>query len=191
MSYAIISLGGKQYTVREGQRLLVDRLPHDEGKSFTPTVLLVGGDGETLLSPKDVTVTATVLGPALGEKIRIGKYRPKNGYKRHTGFRAKLTQIQIESIGAGTKRAAAKAKAEPAPKPEAAPAAKAEAPAAEERVKGMPTGYEDLTVAEIKAQSDSWNRPMLEAALEYEQAHAARKGAIAAIESALAEKEES
>jgi len=191
MSYAIISLGGKQYTVREGQRLLVDRLPHDEGKSFTPTVLLVGGDGETLLSPKDVTVTATVLGPALGEKIRIGKYRPKNGYKRHTGFRAKLTQIQIESIGAGTKRAAAKAKAEPAPKPEAAAAAKAEAPAAEERVKGMPTGYEDLTVAEIKAQSDSWNRPMLEAALEYEQAHAARKGAIAAIESALAEKEES
>jgi large subunit ribosomal protein L21 len=191
MSYAIISLGGKQYTVREGQRLLVDRLPHDEGKSFTPTVLLVGGDGETLLSPKDVTVTATVLGPALGEKIRIGKYRPKNGYKRHTGFRAKLTQIQIESIGAGTKRAAAKAKAEPAPKAEAAPAAKAETPAAEERVKGMPTGYEDLTVAEIKAQSDSWNRPMLEAALEYEQAHAARKGAIAAIESALAEKEES
>jgi len=191
MSFAIISLGGKQYTVREGQRLLVDRLPHDEGKSFTPTVLLVGGDGETLLSPKDVTVTATVLGPALGEKIRIGKYRPKNGYKRHTGFRAKLTQIQIESIGAGTKRAAAKAKAEPAPKAEAAPAAKAETPAAEERVKGMPTGYEDLTVAEIKAQSDSWNRPMLEAALEYEQAHAARKGAIAAIESALAEKEES
>ena len=55
----------------------------------------------------------------------------------------------------------------------------------------MPTGYEDLTVAEIKAQSDSWNRPMLEAALEYEQAHAARKGAIAAIESALAAKEES
>ena len=64
MSYAIISLGGKQYTVREGQRLLVDRLGHDEGKTFTPQVLLVGGDGETKLSPTDVTVTAKVLGPA-------------------------------------------------------------------------------------------------------------------------------
>ena len=57
-------------------------------------------------------------------------------------------------------------------------------------MKGMPAGYEDLTVAEIKAQSAEWNRPMLEAALEYEQANAARKGAIAALESALAEKED-
>jgi hypothetical protein len=56
-------------------------------------------------------------------------------------------------------------------------------------VKGMPSGYEDLTVAEIKQASSGWNRPMLEAALEYEQAHAQRKGAIAALESALADKD--
>ena len=188
MSYAIISLGGKQYTVREGQRLLVDRLAHDEGKTFTPQVLLVGGDGETKLSPTDVTVTAKVLGPALGTKIRIGKYRPKSGYRRHTGFRAKLTQIEIESIGGGKKSAAAKPKAAAEPK-----AAEPQVTAPEEtpdRVKGMPAGYEDLTVAEIKAQSAEWKRPMLEAALEYERANAARKGAIAALESALAEKED-
>jgi large subunit ribosomal protein L21 len=185
MSYAIISLGGKQYTVREGQRLLVDRLAHDEGKTFTPQVLLVGGDGETKLSPADVTVTAKVLGPALGAKIRIGKYRPKSGYRRHTGFRAKLTQIEIESIGGGKAKTAAKPKAE-ATAPAAPPAEEAGA----ERVKGMPAGYEELTVAEIKAQAGEWNRPMLEAALEYERANAARKGAVAAIESALAEKEE-
>ena len=53
----------------------------------------------------------------------------------------------------------------------------------------MPSGYEDLTVAEIKEAASGWNRPMLAAALEYEQAHAKRKGAIAAIESALSEKE--
>jgi large subunit ribosomal protein L21 len=182
MSYAIISLGGKQYTVREGQRLLVDRLAFDDGKTFTPDVLLVGGDGETKLSPTDVTVTAKVLGPALGEKIRIGKYRPKSGYRRHTGFRAKLTQIQIESIGSGKVKAAAKPKAEPAP---AAPEPVAEA----ERPKGMPAGYDELTVAQIKEAAGSWRRPQLEAALEYEQANAARKGAIAALESALAEKE--
>jgi large subunit ribosomal protein L21 len=186
MNYAIISLGGKQYTVREGQRLLVDRLPHDEGKTFTPDVLLVGGDGDTRLSPGDVIVTATVLGPALGEKIRIGKYRPKKGYKRHTGFRAKLTQIEIESIGGAKKRAAAKPKSEAAPAPP-----RAETAEAPERVKGMPAGYEQLTVADIKQQSPSWNRPMLEAALEYEREHAARKGALAALDSALAEKEDS
>ena len=66
---------------------------------------------------------------------------------------------------------------------------KAEAPAADDRVKGMPAGYEDLTVAAVKEQSAGWNRPMLEAALEYEQAHGKRKGAIAALEAALVEKE--
>jgi hypothetical protein len=45
-------------------------------------------------------------------------------------------------------------------------------------------------VAGIKEQSTDWNRPMLEAALEYEQAHGKRKGALAAIEAALAAKEE-
>ena len=37
MDYAIIRLGGKQYRVREGETLVVDRLKTDEGKSFSPT----------------------------------------------------------------------------------------------------------------------------------------------------------
>jgi large subunit ribosomal protein L21 len=200
-SYAIISVGGKQYRVREGERLLVDRLPHGEGKTFEPTVLLTGGgDAGPDLSPS-ATVTARVVADVKGEKIRIGKYRPKNGYKKHTGFRASLSQIEIESIGTGSRRAAAKPKAETAPAaeakpkaeaPKAAPAPKAEAAApAEERVKGMPSGYEELTIAQIKEQVEGWNRPMLEAALAYEQAHGNRKGAIAALESALAGKESS
>ena len=48
-----------------------------------------------------------------------------------------------------------------------------------------------MTVAQISEGAKSWNRPMLEAALAYEQENAQRKGAIAAIESALAAKEES
>ena len=99
MSYAIISLGGKQFGVQEGQRLLVDRLSTDEGKTFTPELLLLGGDGSTDLSPSGVTVTARVVRHVRGKKIRIGKYRPKTGYKRHNGFRASLSQIEIESIG--------------------------------------------------------------------------------------------
>ena len=55
----------------------------------------------------------------------------------------------------------------------------------------MPSGYEDMTVAQVsEGAKTTWNRPMLEAALEYEQAHAARKGAISALESALKAKED-
>jgi large subunit ribosomal protein L21 len=188
-TYAIISVGGKQYRVHEGEKLLVDRLKHGEGNTFQPTVLLIGGDGGTDLSPS-ATVTARVIADVKGDKIRIGKYRPKNGYKKHTGFRASLSQIEIESIG-GKKRAAAKTEPKTETKSEApAVAKKSEAAApAEDRVKGMPTGYEELTVAAIKEQATGWTRPMLEAALEYEQAHGKRKGALAAIESVLADKE--
>lgn len=108
MTYAIIKVAGKQYRVREGERLLVDRLATEEGKTFTPDVLLLGGDGETELAPKNATVTAKVVGHVLGQKIVIGKHKPKSGYKRRTGFRAKLTQIEIESIG--KKAASAKSK---------------------------------------------------------------------------------
>jgi large subunit ribosomal protein L21 len=185
-SYAIISVGGKQYRVTEGQRLTVDRLDVGAGNTFQPKVLLVGGDGKADLSPS-ATVTVRVVADVRGEKIRIGKYRPKNGYKKHTGFRASLSQIEIESIG-GAKKSAAK-KETAAPKEKAAPKAKAEAAPADDHVKGMPKGYEELTVAQIKEQSTDWNRPMLEAALEYERAHGKRKGALAALESALADKE--
>jgi large subunit ribosomal protein L21 len=183
MTYAIIKVAGKQYRVREGERLLVDRLREDEGATFAPTVLLVGGNGDAQLAPGDGIVTAKVLGDAKGPKIRIGKYKKRTGYKRHTGFRASLTQIEIESIGGGKPARAASKVRDEAPKDEALPAETAE------RVKGMPSGYEDMTIAQIKEASPSWNRPMLAAALEYEQAHANRKGAIAALEAALADKE--
>jgi large subunit ribosomal protein L21 len=170
MSYAIISLGGKQYRVREGERLLVDRLAVEEGKTFHPDVLMLGGDGTFELAPKSAQVTARVVGSPLGQKIRIGKYKPKSGYKRHTGFRAKLSQIEIESIGA-SKAGATK---EPAARKE--PAAKREAP------DKLPRGYADFTVVEISEKVGRWSPEQVEAALEYERAHAKRKGALAALE---------
>jgi large subunit ribosomal protein L21 len=195
MSYAIITVGGKQYRVREGERLLVDRLKTDEGKTFNPRVLLVGGDGKTDLTPS-TTVTARVVGHTLGDKIRIGKYKKRTGYRKHTGFRASLTQIEIEAIGAGGRKAAAKPKAEAAPAKVEAPAAapKAETPkaaetATPERTAHPPKGYEEMTVAQIAADASSWRRPNLEAALDYEKQNANRKCAIAALEAALAEKE--
>jgi large subunit ribosomal protein L21 len=192
MSYAIIHVGGKQYRVREGERLLVDRLKTDEGKTFNPRVLLVGGDGKTDLAPS-TTVTARVVGHVLGDKIRIGKYKRRTGYRKHTGFRSSLTQIEIETIGGGPRKAAAKPKADAAkPKAEAAPVEAAkpavEAPHAT-RTAHPPKGYEELTVAQIAEAASGWRRPNLEAALEYEREHANRKGALAALEAALAEKE--
>jgi large subunit ribosomal protein L21 len=188
-SYAIISLGGKQYRVREGERLLVDRLKTGEGKTFNPEVLFVGGDGDGTLAPR-TQVTAKVVGHVLGDKIRIGKRRPKTGYRKQTGFRASLSQIEIQSIGAGTKRAVAAAppaeKEAPAAKPKAAPKA---APAATAPA-GPPRGYADFTVAEISEKSKRWKVEQLEAALAYEHENANRKGAIAALESALAAKQE-
>src|SRR4051794_41168027 len=166
MSYAIITVGGKQYRVREGERLLVDRMSTGEGETFNPRVLLVGGDGNTDLSPS-ITVTARVVGHTLGDKIRIGKYKKRTGYRRHNGFRASLTQIQIESIGAGSKKAAAKPAAEkPAPAekqaaeaPQAVEAPNAEAEAQTTRTAHPPKGYEDMTIADIQENVSSWRRP--------------------------------
>ena len=126
---------------------------------------MLGGDGAFELAPK-TQVTARVIDSPLGEKIRIGKYRPKSGYRRHTGFRAKLSQIEIESIGGAAKKAA------PTKKKEEAAAAPSE----------LPRGYADMTVADIKEKSYHWTAEQVEAALEYEQAHAKRKGALAALE---------
>jgi large subunit ribosomal protein L21 len=164
-TYAIIRLGNKQHRVRDGETLVVDRLSTEPGKSFEPDVLL--GDGK---------VTATVIAHERGPKIRIGKYRRRTGYKRHNGYRSATSRVQI-SLGAAPKRA----------KKEAAP--RAEAPTAEAAA-GVPEGYEELTVAQIKEAAAGWSHEDLEAALAYENEHAARKGAIAALESALAKEEQ-
>ena len=179
-SYAIISLGGKQYRVQEGERLLVDRLRADEGATVEPRVLLVGGNGTPDLAPS-ITVTARVVGHELGEKIRIGKYRRRTGYKKHTGHRSRLTRIEIESIGAvkraakaATKKATTEAEAAP---PEAAPKEQSEA--------ALPEGYASMTIAQLSDAAGGWSREQVEAALEHERAGKARKGALAALESAL------
>ena len=109
-NYAIISLGGKQYRVREGEKLLVDRVSTDEGKTFHPDVLFTGGDGKANFKPR-IQVTAKVLGHVKGEKIRIGKYRRRTGYRRHTGYRSSLSQIEITAIGAKKSTAAKKSAA--------------------------------------------------------------------------------
>src|SRR4051812_6636351 len=215
MDYAIIRVGGKQHRVRDGETLVVDRVRADEGGSFEPDVLL-GDDG--------VKVMVKVVAHERGPKIRIGKYRKRTGYKRHNGFRAATSRIEI-TIGDGSKRRAdADAKAEAkeardeaaAVEAAASEAAEVDAPAVEadelaseatavedtaeasepevaeapEAPAGLPEGYAELTVAEIGKAAKEWDRAGVESALAYEQEHAARKGAISALEAALASEEE-
>jgi large subunit ribosomal protein L21 len=100
--YAIIKVGSKQYRVREGEWLLVDRVPYDEGKTFHPDLLLLGGDGEPKFGDtglKGQEVTAKVAAHVLGEKVIVGKHKRRTGYRRRKGHRSRLSRIEIQSIG--------------------------------------------------------------------------------------------
>jgi hypothetical protein len=127
-----------------------------------------------------------VVGHELGEKIRIGKYRRRTGYKKHTGHRSRLTRIEIEAIG-GAKRAKAAAKPK-AEKTEAEPKQSEAAPAAKTEA-ALPEGYASMTIAQLSEAAGGWSREQVEAALEHERSDKARKGALAALESALEEKQ--
>jgi large subunit ribosomal protein L21 len=181
MDYSIIRVGNKQHRVRDGETLVVDRVRADEGASFSPVVLL----GE----PK---VSATVIAHERGPKIIIGKYRKRTGYKRHNGFRAATSRITI-SLG-GERRKATPAKSDEAKPttPAKVAAASAEAPvdSAPATAGGaLPEGYAQMTVTQVSAGAKEWSHDAIEAALDYERDHAARKGALAALESALAKED--
>jgi large subunit ribosomal protein L21 len=113
--YAIVKTGGKQYRVQEGQYLLIERLPDEDGASVSLTPLLYV-NGEDVVDGDDigrVTVAATILGHERGPKLRVVKFKPKRGYKRRNGHRQELTRIQIENIKlAGATKSASKATTE-------------------------------------------------------------------------------
>jgi large subunit ribosomal protein L21 len=102
MSYAVIKTGGKQYSVREGQTLLVERLTGEEGSTLELQPLLVAGDGDAVFSGDALAkaiVKAEIVGHERGPKLRVFKFKPKRGYRRRTGHRQDLTRIRITGIG--------------------------------------------------------------------------------------------
>lgn len=102
--FAIIRVGGKQYRVQDGARVLVDRLHVEEGSQFEGAeVLLLSNDGDVKVgSPvvEGAKVAATVVKHQKGEKIRVFKYKPKKNYRRRIGARAHQTLLRIDSISA-------------------------------------------------------------------------------------------
>jgi large subunit ribosomal protein L21 len=112
--YAIVKTGGKQYHVEEGQTLLVEKLPAEEGAKIALEPLLYRGDDEILdgADLAKVKVEATIVAHLRGPKLRIVKFKPKRGYKRRNGHRQDLTRIEITSIKLGAARRAAARTAE-------------------------------------------------------------------------------
>jgi large subunit ribosomal protein L21 len=122
--YAVIKTGGKQYRVQEGEWLLVERLPADDGANITLDPLLYV-DGDNVVDGDDlskVTVEAKVLGHERGPKLRIVKFKPKRGYRRRNGHRQELTRIEITALKLGSGRSGSKAKAAPSDQPATAEA---------------------------------------------------------------------
>jgi large subunit ribosomal protein L21 len=137
--YAIVKTGGKQYRVEQGQSLLVERLPVDDGATVSLRPLLYV-DGSEVVDGADlesVTVEARVLAHERGPKLRIVKFKPKRGYKRRNGHRQELTRIEVTSLKVGGRGSAAgsaerQAPATSAPKPVAAEPVAAEPVAADQ-----------------------------------------------------------
>ncbi|MGH9150117.1 MAG: 50S ribosomal protein L21 [Acidimicrobiales bacterium] len=99
--YAVITTGGKQYRVAEGQRLDVERLA-GETVEFRPVLVVDGGTvlaGSAQLA--GASVAARVVGAAKGPKIRGFTYKPKTNQRRRWGHRQRYTTIEITSITRG------------------------------------------------------------------------------------------
>lgn len=101
--YAIVETGGKQYMVKEGDTLFVEKLNAAAGESVTlDNVIALSKDGEMLTGDKasNVTVNAKVLAQGKAKKIIVFKYKAKKDYRRKQGHRQPYTKITIESINA-------------------------------------------------------------------------------------------
>lgn len=103
--YAIVKTGGKQYKVKEGQALNVEKLEVPAGQSLDLEVLMItdeeGKDVKvgtpTLAGAK---VSAKVVEHGRAAKVLVVKYKPKSRYKRVNGHRQPFTRLQIEKISA-------------------------------------------------------------------------------------------
>ena len=103
--YAVIKVGGKQYRVEQGQKLLVDRQPLDAGKTFTPEVLMTGGDAVVTDRAKLTgTVTAEVVEHLRGEKLKVFTFKPKRGFKKTRGHRSELSRTDSTTTRCTTSR---------------------------------------------------------------------------------------
>lgn len=101
-TWAVIRTGGKQYKVKEGETLEVEKLDVEKDKTISfDEVLLIGGDKITVGTPlvAKAKVSAKVIEDLIKDKkIRVVKFKSKSKYMRTNGHRHQRTKIQIEKI---------------------------------------------------------------------------------------------
>ena len=102
MTQAIIETGGKQYRVKEGDILFLEKLPADSGETVTfDKVLAVFNESETTFGTPVVdgaSVGAEIIKNGKSKKIIVYKMHAKKGYRRKQGHRQPYTKVQIEKI---------------------------------------------------------------------------------------------
>jgi large subunit ribosomal protein L21 len=156
--YAIVKTGGKQYRVERGQRLLIERLAVDEGANVALEPILYRSEEAVFdkAGLKNVTVTAKVVAHVRGEKLRVFKFKPKRGYKRRTGHRQDLTQIEVTDISSTKAKPAAARAGQAPPAPAKAAAASGKAAAASGKAAAAPA---KAPAAPAKAPKPKATRP--------------------------------
>lgn len=100
--YAIMATGGKQYLVKEGDIIKIEKLELNEGEKVTfDQILMLEKDGKYFFgqpSIQDSFVEAKILRHGKAKKIIVLKYKPKKRYEKKTGHRQLFTEIKIEKI---------------------------------------------------------------------------------------------
>ncbi len=102
--YAVIETGGKQYQVKEGDTLFIEKLnvEADQAVNFDKVVAVGSDKGLKVGAPyvKNAVVEAKVLKNGKAKKITVFTYKPKKGEKKKQGHRQPYTQVKIEAIKA-------------------------------------------------------------------------------------------
>jgi len=98
---AVIKIGGKQYLVKPGEKIKVEKVETEEGKKekISEVLLVAEKDKVEIGQPfckKEVEYK--VIQHGKGEKVKIVKFKPKKGYKKVKGHRQPFTEIEIVSI---------------------------------------------------------------------------------------------
>jgi large subunit ribosomal protein L21 len=100
--FAVIATGGKQHRVTAGETLRVEMLDAEPGQEVVFDKVLMVGDGERVAvgAPfiEGGSVTAEVVAHDRGKKIRIIKFRRRQGYMRTQGHRQWFTEVRIKGI---------------------------------------------------------------------------------------------
>ena len=102
--YAIVDSGGKQYKVREGEILRVEKLTGEVGDSVSFDKILMFSDGDqvNIGTPllEDVTVNGHIVEQGKAKKIIVFKYKRRKRYRRKQGHRQQFTAVKVDSITA-------------------------------------------------------------------------------------------